>query len=313
MRSPRFCVGDLMNLDDLDFGILRELGGSNLSRWNVRESYSDIARKLGVDEETVRARVKKASERGLIPAWRIMVNPLLIDCREAHLEIEVRDEERKAEAVSKIKGLDGVYGIVDFLGKEIAVLTYYEDNDSLAREVKQMESICGSQRLALLEKPSLRPSLQMRRLDWRIIGAMREDAWRDLDDVAKLLGVSLRTVQRRLSAMRDGKAIYLLRPPNAEAVAGLMCQFLVFADPGKKRAADYVIHSTFNRIGSSDTSPEQFSTFGISCQNYSEADRVTEKLKAIDGVKSVRMRVVKEIIVVQDWVRNEIEKRVSAP
>src|SRR5580658_360973 len=103
MRSPRFCVGDLMNLDDLDFGILRELGGSNLSRWNVRESYSDIARKLGVDEETVRARVKKASERGLIPAWRIMVNPLLIDCREAHLEIEVRDEERKAEAVSKIK------------------------------------------------------------------------------------------------------------------------------------------------------------------------------------------------------------------
>ena len=86
-----------------------------------------------------------------------------------------------------------------------------------------------------------------------------------------------------------------------------------FSDPRKKRAADYVIHSTFNRIGSSDTSPEQFSTFGISCQNYSEADRVTEELEAIDGVKSVRMRVLKDIIVVQDWIGNEIEKRISAP
>jgi DNA-binding Lrp family transcriptional regulator len=303
-----------MNPDDLDFGILRELGGSNLSRWNVRESYSDIARKLGVDEETVRTRVKRAGERGLIPAWRVMVNPLLIGCREAHLELEVRDEGRKAEAVLKIKALDGVYGIVDFRGKEVAVLMYYEDHDSLERKVRQVESICGSQRLALLEKPSLSPSLKMRKLDWRIIDAMREDAWRDLEEVAKLLGVSVRTVQRRLSAMKDGRAIYLLRPPNTEAVTGLMCHFLVFfSDPRKKRAADYVIHSTFNRIGSSDTSPEQFSTFGISCQNYSEADRVTEKLKAIDGVKSVRMRVLKDIIVVQDWIGNEIEKRISAP
>jgi DNA-binding Lrp family transcriptional regulator len=47
----------------------------------------------------------------------------------------------------------------------------------------------------------------MRKLDWRIVDAMREDAWRDLDDVARLLGVSIRTVQRRLSAMKDGKAI----------------------------------------------------------------------------------------------------------
>jgi DNA-binding Lrp family transcriptional regulator len=119
------------------------------------ESYSNIARKLGVDEETVRIRVKRVRERGFIPAWRIMVNPLLINCHEAHLEIEVRDEERKADAISKIRTVDGVNGIVDFRGKEIVVLMYYEDHDSLARKVRQIESICGSQRLALWRGHSL--------------------------------------------------------------------------------------------------------------------------------------------------------------
>ncbi len=51
---------DVLNLDDLDMRIIRELGGSRPTQWNVRESYSNIARKLGVDEETVRMRVNRA-------------------------------------------------------------------------------------------------------------------------------------------------------------------------------------------------------------------------------------------------------------
>ena len=134
----------------------------------------------------------------------------------------------------------------------------------------------------------------------------------DLDEIAKQLGLSTRTVQRRLTALKEGRAIYIHRPPNADAVTGLMCNFLVyFSDPSKKRAADYIVHSTFNRIGASDISHEQFSIFGISCENFSEADKVMERLKAIDGVQSVRMRIVKEIIVVQDWLRDKIAMQLS--
>ena len=90
-----------------------------------------------------------------------------------------------------------------------------------------------------------------------------------------------------------------------------MCNFLVFcSDRDKKRAADRVVNSTFSRIGASQTSPEQYSSFGISCENFSEADKVMERLKAIDGVLSVRMRVVNEIIVVQDWLSEQIAMRI---
>ncbi len=111
---------------------------------------------------------------------------------------------------------------------------------------------------------------------------MREDPWRDLEEVAKQLGLSTRTVQRRLTALKEGKVIYLHRPPNADVVTGLMCNFQIFfSDPSKKRAADYDIHSTFRRIGASDTTHAQFSVFGMSCENFSEADKVTERLQVI--------------------------------
>jgi DNA-binding Lrp family transcriptional regulator len=313
MHASRHTFFDeLLNLDDLDFRIINELGGSRSSLWNVRESYSNIARKLGVDEETVRMRVSRARERGFLPDWRVMVNPLLINFREANLNLEVKDEARKDEAISKIKAVDGVYSIINFRGNEIVVLMYYED--SAASKVRQIESICGSQRLTLWDNPFPHPEVQMKKTDWRIIAAMQDDAWRDLDDVAKQLGLSTRTVQRRLSALKEGRAIYVHRPPNADAVTGLMCNFVVsFSDKTKKRAGDYAIHSTFNRMGASDTSHDQFSIFGISCENFAEADKVAEKLRGIDGVHSVRMRIIKEIIFTQEWLKNEIEKRISAP
>jgi DNA-binding Lrp family transcriptional regulator/copper chaperone CopZ len=298
----------LLNLDDLDMRIIRELGGS--PQWNVRESYSNISRKLGVDEETVRMRVNRAKERGFIPALRTMVNPLLIDCREAHLDVEVGDKQHKADAIAKAKAVDGVITIVNFRGKEISVLMHYEDDESLAMRVQLIESICGSPKLDLWSSLFPRPDVRMSHLDWKIVGAMREDAWRDLEDVGKALGVSGRTVQRRLSALREGKAIYLSRPPNVSVVGGLMCNFLVFSpDPKTKRAADSLILSTFSRIGASDTSAEQYSAFGISCENFAEADKVTDRLKSVDGVQSVRMRVVDEITVVEDWLRDQIAMR----
>lgn len=303
----------MLNLDDLDMKIIKELGGSRPPLWNLRESYSNISRKLGVDEETVRLRINRAREHGFIPAWRLMLNPLLIGCKEAHLDVEVLDEGRKQEAIAKIKDVEGVYYIDDFRGKELAIGMYHESEVALAKRVEFIESICGSKKLEQWSSPFLKPDVQMKQLDWKIVDAMHEDAWRDIEEVAKALSVSSRSVQRRLSAMKEGKAIYLARPPDVSVVGGLMCNFLVFCpDPEKKRAADYQIHSRFSRIGASDTTPDKFSIIGMSCENFSEADKVLEKLRAIDGVESVRMRVVKEIVVLQDWLRKQVASRISS-
>ena len=138
--------------------IIKELGGTRPPLWNVRESYSNISKRLGVDEETVRMRVNRAKERGFLPTWFMMVNPLLISCHEAHLTIEVREEARKADTISKIKILDGVYYIVDFRGREIMVGIYYENE--VIRSVR-----CGTPAQGV----DLLPSLSSVSLIWNSV------------------------------------------------------------------------------------------------------------------------------------------------
>ena len=305
-----FTNKSLHHLDELDVRILRELRSPGSPQWNVRVSFSSISKRLGVDEETVRRRVQLAREKGYFPAWRIMVNPRLIGCEAAGLDAEVTDEVRKTSVISQLTLVDGVTYILDCRGGELSVGMYYESDDSLERKTKLISSICCSPKITGWRSVFPPPRVRMRKLDWGIVEAMGEDAGRNLEDVANSLGVSVRTVRRRLSTMEEGKAIYLVGIPKPEMIVGLLCKFLVFSqDQPTKRAADKTVLSMFRRIGFSDTTPDGYSIFGMACGNLSEADQIMGRLKEFFAVKGVKMAIVKEFIAVQNWLDGEIRKR----
>jgi hypothetical protein len=45
--------------------------------------------------------------------------------------------------------------------------------------------------------------------------------------------------------------------------------------------------------------------------NLSEADDTVKWIRGLDGVDSVKMGIMKELIVVQDWLGDEISKRIA--
>ncbi len=279
----------------------------------MRISYADIARKLGIDEETVRLRVKRAQERGFLPTLRLMVNPHLLDCEAVTLELEVDAEEAKAQVISQIKLVDGVTDILDYRGTGLQVTLYSPGGETLSRKIRLLESLCGSPRSALWTSRFPRPTLRMRAIDWKIVDVLREDARRDLGDVATSVGISVRTVQRRLVAMKEGKAVFLAGTPNVPAIAAIVCCFVVHCpDPPRKRTVDGVIHSTLRRVGAADTSPEDYSAFGMPCENLAAADEVLGTLKRLEGVEDATLHILREFIVAPDWLKGEIERRMSA-
>ncbi len=304
----------MQHLDDLDMRIIRELGSPTSPRWNVRISYAELSRKVGVDEETVRLRVKRARERGAFPAWRLTVNPHLLERDAVSLEVEVDEEDRKAKVLSQLKLLDGVTKIVDYRGKGLQVTLYSEDGESLSRKIALIESMCGSTHSARWTSRFAQPSMRMTRTDWKIVNALMEDGGRDLAEVATSLGVSARTVQRRLVKMKEARAVFLSGAPNVGAVAGLVCCFVVFCPDGpSKRSVDASIRSDFRRLGHIDSSPGEYSAFGVPCENLAEADKILERLKSMDGVENAGMRIMKEVILVQDWLKGEIGRHISEP
>src|SRR5260370_37680321 len=92
---------------DLTSKIMREISSSP-SQWNARRSYAEVARKLGVDEETVRNRLKMMREMGLLVGWRLVVNARLLALGASNLVLELDDPESMETAAARIRGEDGV-------------------------------------------------------------------------------------------------------------------------------------------------------------------------------------------------------------
>ncbi|GAB6102125.1 Lrp/AsnC family transcriptional regulator [Thermococcus atlanticus] len=96
-----------MELDALDRGILRIL------QEDGRISYSEMARRLGVPESTVRLRVRKLKERGVIRKFAALINPFKAGYSIVAfiaVDVEASRVKRAAEELSKLPEVD-VLGI----------------------------------------------------------------------------------------------------------------------------------------------------------------------------------------------------------
>jgi len=301
------------HLDELDVRIFKELGSPSSPQWNVRETYSNIGRRIGVDEETVRRRLKRAEKLGSLPGWKMMINPHLLGYDAAGIDLEVENEVVKDRSVSEISKINGVVKILDFRGRGLQVTLYYPNEDALKGNVKLIGSISGSSsQPTVWEMRFPRTDIRMTKTDWKILETMLEDARKSIQIVSKYIGVSARTVERRLTSISEARAVYLQGTPNFKNFGGLSCVFLVFCpDAEKKRAVDEMVLSKVQMIELANTSAGQYSTFVTVFDNYSQVDEFIKWIRELEGVKSVRMGIMKDLIVVQDWLRREVRERAS--
>ena len=67
--------------DNLYSKILRELYSPAWLRSSGRESYVTIAKKLGIDDQTVRSTIERMQKSGFLKGWSISLNPhILMQC-----------------------------------------------------------------------------------------------------------------------------------------------------------------------------------------------------------------------------------------
>jgi len=133
-------------LDSIDAGIIRELSGPDGSyQWNVRHSYSAIAHKLGVDEETIRRRVRCLWHLGYIRGSELVINPYLLGREPVRVLLNVGNPQlTKKGVISQIKLIDGVLLIIDTLGQGLQVILFCENEETIARRTELIAAICQS-------------------------------------------------------------------------------------------------------------------------------------------------------------------------
>lgn len=181
-----------------------------------------IARTTGLALNTVKDRIARMVEEGIIAGYTAVPNLRHLDLQASALYLEFTSVAEKQAAVEEIRDWDGLLELNDFLGRGLCA-------DLAFQNARDWQDKVG--RLALLAKgrevrefypwdapPVTRP---LSALDWRIVQALRRSPRAPAHEHARHAGVSARTVKRRLARMAEEGSIFVAPIVDPSKVDGL--------------------------------------------------------------------------------------------
>jgi hypothetical protein len=99
--------------------------------------------------------------------------------------------------------------------------------------------------------------------------------------------------------------------PNFKQLVGTTGNFLIFCSDGERRSS--VAKSIISRFENTAFAAVTQSVImcNIFFHNLSEAEQAYEWIKSLEEVRRVRMRIMKDLIFVEDWLDYQMKKRFS--
>jgi DNA-binding Lrp family transcriptional regulator len=257
-----------------------------------------IAHGLGLDEKTVRVRLRRLEEDGFIKYYQAAPDLALLGMSsEVSYRFDAVNVATKLEALRYAQEQVGMVEALDFLGASFVVTGAGE---RLEEAVDLGKRIAHRFELDKFEqgRRTLDPSdARLTPLDWRIVERMRYDARAPLAEVAGALGMTPRMVRYRLGRIRASGAVTIRPVIDARRQVGLLVYRLTVTAEAVDRAE--VLAGLQRRLGSaiwavrlSRTGPLLVDMFGVSLAEPEEA-----LVQALDvkGVQSCAVLVLKEI------------------
>jgi DNA-binding Lrp family transcriptional regulator len=288
---------------------MRELWGSP-ERWNSRKTHADIAGKLGIDEETVRNRLKRLKESGFLIGWRVVPNPELFDRVSSMILLEFEDQEKKEAAVPNLKKMDGVINLASVYGANLLATCYDDKERRASKAIAASTGVTGAQSIGGMR---LTPtSFRMTPTDWQIVGLMIRNAEEGVSEVAQQARVSARTVKRRLNLMMNSSAISVMPMVNQAKSGAISYTLMVETEDGKSAEVGERVTSRIRNLVFRAAYSENGLIFGFWATNVAEGTELLRWAKRSDGLKSVSLHLVDDVIYVFDWLEREVELRASA-
>lgn len=166
-----------------------------------------IADAVGTTRQTVEARLRRLEEEGIVAGFQTWPNLRHLGLEWEILHWRVEDAGRRSQAFQELPLDDGIVGVYSFLGRDLCVDVVWRSQEQRRALLARIAALAGEAApLTLYSRQMPAVGAPLDPLDWRILSALRHDARRAVDDVANELGVSARTVTRRLDRMARERA-----------------------------------------------------------------------------------------------------------
>ncbi len=290
-----------LSLDLLDLGIMKMLlvnngvppPGSHV----LKISFRSMAKAIGVDQATVRKRIKKLQEQRVLKGWYLGVNPGLTGQDVVYAWFNVENESGKEDAIERLLTLPSLERTCNYLGTKLKMIALC-DKGTAEKTLDQLVRLAGTQAVlrqhAFLEVPAIRLS----ETDLAIIGSLRRDPWKPYSAVAKELGLSTRTVKRRAEKLSEDGEIYMLPIIDYRALQGIIPVDLI---------VDYASRETRSTVNERITSyikeELMFSGrfghkgyFSLMVPNVSQVEQIAKWVRRLEGVREAHADALQEVV-----------------
>ena len=306
-------------MDALDLKIVRTMGFRPYGPRpqavdHLKPSY--IAAKLGVEPETVKARLARMEKSGFIRFYQVYPNFRHLGLDATAYLFRVPDDDRKAAAIARIEPIDGLVEVHNFLGPEMCVDLSHRNPTELSKKLRLLADFTGDAapvRFYERHMPAVASALSP--LDWRILKALRYHARRPLAEVAEEVGVSVRTVRRRFDRMAAEGSFFIVPAVDPGRAPGVLLYELLFyttpdADAQALRRTlstceeRYLYHyvPASQALGNFDVL--------LYAESTGEIEEYRQKGRDIPGIAKVSALVFRGWTEYTDWIDAAIDDRI---
>jgi len=308
-------------MDTLDVGILRELSRDQIlwfGRLDPRVSAAGMARRLGVDRATVGSRLRSWERQGFLLAHEVVPSPLVFGAQIAGGNLRVNDVRLKPRILEDLALIPGLISAVDHFGEWVALLYAFEQPESLDRSRRLIARLPGVGEVTPCV-PFRAPEATMTptRLDFRILDGLRLGSRRTLREIARAVGISTKSLARRLEQLVRGRSIWYLpildftRYPKS-----VFARFVIVLKPNSPtvRVAEQVSLQLPNLTYLTDTSALVESNvampplldIGAHVDSVGQAEDVQRELQGLEAVDDVEVLFPRRFYLYHSWFDDHI-------
>ncbi len=261
-------------------------------------SYRDMARKLRVSAGTVRNRIRMMYSSGLLTGSSVYANPNLLGLKGGAFAFDVAPSASKPIVIDRLKMIDGLLFIHNFLGSLVGILLLYKDQNELQRKLDQLLSLSGAKD-GIFSSVTYPPCATIiTDYEWRLISRLSQGGFQSYAQLAKDLEISVRTLKRRMAKIVRSHAVLSSPTLNYRAIVGGVPSDLIvmFTSPNAKADAEEKILQLVGDFLIFAGVGEGYMVYNLIVPGMQMASDLTTSVRRIHGVKTARAELVEEHI-----------------
>ena len=274
---------------------------------------------MGVDQGTIRNRVRRFKQDGFLKEFYLGVNPSIFGLKIASLWFDVHPQSEKDNVKDKLCVLDQTLLVCDYLGPMLSTVFCYESEADLKKTVRQITRMANSEDIVWQDRsflPSKRSNLTP--LDWRIIRSLQQGdpSRKSFSLVAREAGSTTPTVKKRIEKLVEDGAIYLLASMNLPALENFVpADLVVYYESSESR--DKVNESLKEYLGDSlvfaDLDDRRHGYFALALPGIARIREIQSWSEKREGVESVRVSVLQDILSIRRFYDERVENSLAVP